>query len=38
MFKLTKEEERKLEIWAMAGLVLIIVTSHLHNIILNFIG
>lgn len=38
MFKLTKEEEKKLEIWVMVGLVLIIVTSHLHNVILNFIG
>ena len=38
MFKLTKEEERKLEIWVIAGLVLIIATSHLHNMILNFTG
>lgn len=30
MLKLTK-----LEMWIMAGLVLIIATSHLHNVILN---
>ena len=38
MFKPTKEEEKKLEIWVMAGLVFVLATSHLHNVILNFIG
>ena len=38
MLKLTKVEEKKLEIWAMAGLIFVLATSHLHNMILNFIG
>ena len=37
MLKLIKEE-KKLERWIMAGLVFVLATSHLHNIILNFIG
>jgi len=36
MLKLTKKEERKLEIWVMAGLLFVLATSHLHNIILIF--
>ena len=30
-------EEEKLEIWIMAGLLFVLATSHLHNVILNFI-
>lgn len=38
MFKLTKEEERKSEIWMGIGLVALLAFSHTHNVILNFIG